>query len=229
MNYFTNWWIIGAIFEAKIMKNYWTFLSLQRLRWDFLLHLVWCHSNSSRTIDGKNNEQIKHKNVQEGKNLCDLWPSGSIPSWLQGTLLRNGPGLFSVGSSEYNHWFDGMSLIHSFTFTDGEIRSMFTNVISRHWSSCSIKDLLVEKSNSLMSQLKTQHLLPGVVSGEVTYRSKFLKSDTYKRNTQADRIVVSEFGTMIYPDPCKNIFSRYRPTEIENICFSLSRTCRDLV
>ncbi|XP_075950997.1 beta,beta-carotene 15,15'-dioxygenase [Anarhichas minor] len=87
---------------------------------------------------------------------------GSIPSWLQGTLLRNGPGLFSVGSSEYNHWFDGMSLLHSFTFANGE----------------------------------------------VTYRSKFLKSDTYKRNIKANRIVVSEFGTMIYPDPCKNIFSR---------------------
>lgn len=44
--------------------------------------------------------------------------------------------------------------------------------------------------------------------GEVTYRSKFLKSDTYRKNTKANRIVVSEFGTMIYPDPCKNIFSR---------------------
>uniref|UniRef100_A0A672Z5F5 Beta-carotene oxygenase 1, like n=1 Tax=Sphaeramia orbicularis TaxID=375764 RepID=A0A672Z5F5_9TELE len=86
----------------------------------------------------------------------------SVPSWLQGTLLRNGPGKFSVGESEYKHWFDGMSLIHSFTFSNGE----------------------------------------------VTYRSKFLKSDTYKRNVKADRIVVSEFGTMIYPDPCKNIFSR---------------------
>lgn len=87
---------------------------------------------------------------------------GSIPSWLEGTLLRNGPGLFSVGQSEYNHWFDGLSLIHSFTFSHGQ----------------------------------------------VTYRSKFLKSETYKRNVSADRIVVSEFGTMIYPDPCKNIFSR---------------------
>ncbi|XP_039997733.1 beta-carotene oxygenase 1, like isoform X2 [Xiphias gladius] len=45
-------------------------------------------------------------------------------------------------------------------------------------------------------------------NGEVTYRSKFLKSKTFKRNISADRIVVSEFGTMIYPDPCKNIFSR---------------------
>lgn len=57
------------------------------------------------------------------------------------------------------------------------------------------------------------------VSGDVFYRSKFLKSNTYKRNIKADRIVVSEFGTMIYPDPCKNIFARYRPP----------RTPRDLI
>ncbi|KAG1941331.1 beta-carotene oxygenase 1, like [Pimephales promelas] len=88
--------------------------------------------------------------------------SGSIPQWLQGTLLRNGPGLFSVGNTSYKHWFDGMALIHSFTFKDGD----------------------------------------------VFYRSKFLQSETYKKNTAANRIVVSEFGTMVYPDPCKNIFSK---------------------
>lgn len=64
------------------------------------------------------------------KWLCDLWPAGSIPSWLQGTLLRNGPGLFSVGDTEYNHWFDGMSLIHSFTFEKGEMESSKSSVIS---------------------------------------------------------------------------------------------------
>lgn len=46
--------------------------------------------------------------------------AGCVPEWLQGTLLRNGPGLFNVGATEYNHWFDGMALIHSFTFKDGE-------------------------------------------------------------------------------------------------------------
>ncbi|XP_054632134.1 beta,beta-carotene 15,15'-dioxygenase isoform X2 [Dunckerocampus dactyliophorus] len=103
--------------------------------------------------------------TQNGKETPDpvkAQVKGCVPSWLQGTLLRNGPGLFSMGDTEYNHWFDGMSLIHSFTFKDGE----------------------------------------------VFYRSKFLKSHSYKKNIKAGRIIVSEFGTMIYPDPCKNIFSR---------------------
>ncbi|XP_060027971.1 beta,beta-carotene 15,15'-dioxygenase [Erinaceus europaeus] len=88
--------------------------------------------------------------------------TGRIPPWFQGTLLRNGPGMHTVGEASYNHWFDGLALLHSFTIKDGE----------------------------------------------VYYRSKYLRSDTYNSNIEANRIVVSEFGTMAYPDPCKNIFSK---------------------
>ncbi|XP_041834726.1 beta-carotene oxygenase 1, like [Melanotaenia boesemani] len=107
-------------------------------------------------------QSVISRNGTETPEQVKAQVTGSVPTWLQGTLLRNGPGRFSVGDSEYKHWFDGLSLIHSFTFSNGE----------------------------------------------VTYRSKFLKSKTYKKNIKADRIIVSEFGTMIYPDPCKNIFSR---------------------
>lgn len=62
----------------------------------------------------------------------------------------------------------------------------------------------------------------------MTYRSKFLKSETYKRNIKANRIVVSEFGTMIYPDPCKNIFSRYSPCDSDPISLLIQETSRDL-
>uniref|UniRef100_A0A3Q3VXB4 Uncharacterized protein n=1 Tax=Mola mola TaxID=94237 RepID=A0A3Q3VXB4_MOLML len=85
-------------------------------------------------------------------------PEGVVPGWLRGTLLRNGPGILSVGDTSYEHWFDGMSIMHSFTFTDGE----------------------------------------------VTHRSRFLRSDTYNANMAANRIVVSEMGTMAYPDASKN-------------------------
>lgn len=45
--------------------------------------------------------------------------------------------------------------------------------------------------------------------GTVTYRSRFLQSDSYKANSAGDRIVISEFGTLALPDPCKNIFERF--------------------
>ncbi|XP_044195813.1 beta,beta-carotene 15,15'-dioxygenase [Thunnus albacares] len=98
------------------------------------------------------------KNAEERPEPLQAEVKGSIPSWLQGTLLRNGPGIFSVGDTSYDHWFDGMAIMHSFAFKDGE----------------------------------------------VTHRSRFLRSDTYKANMAANRIVVSEMGTMAYPDPSKN-------------------------
>ena len=34
----------------------------------------------------------------------------SIPAWIQGTLYRNGPGLFELGSETVKHWFDGQAM-----------------------------------------------------------------------------------------------------------------------
>jgi beta,beta-carotene 9',10'-dioxygenase len=41
---------------------------------------------------------------------------GDLPGWLVGTLIRNGPGTFRVGSQRYRHWFDGLAMLHSFSF-----------------------------------------------------------------------------------------------------------------
>lgn len=96
-----------------------------------------------------------------------LWTSaqvqGHLPKWLNGSLLRIGPGKFEFGKDKYNHRFDRMALLYQFR---------------------------MEK-------------------GTVTYRSKFLQSDTYKANSVHDRIVISEFGTLALPDPCKNVFERF--------------------
>ncbi|ELW64254.1 Beta,beta-carotene 9',10'-oxygenase [Tupaia chinensis] len=100
---------------------------------------------------------------------------GRFPTWLNGYLLRIGPGKFEFGKNKYNHWFDGMALLHQFR---------------------------MEK-------------------GTVTYKSRFLQSDTYMANSVHDRIVISEFGTLSLPDPCKNIFERFmskfeKPTITDN-------------
>lgn len=47
------------------------------------------------------------------------FPPGSLPDWLQGTLVRNGPGLFTIGETSYNHWFDGLALMHNFVIKNG--------------------------------------------------------------------------------------------------------------
>ncbi|XP_066996131.2 carotenoid isomerooxygenase [Anabrus simplex] len=47
-----------------------------------------------------------------------------------------------------------------------------------------------------------------ISNGNVTYQNRFLQSQTFKRNTAAQRIVVTEFGTKAAPDPCQSIFQR---------------------
>lgn len=48
--------------------------------------------------------------------------SGKVPTWLKGTLLRNGPGKFSFGNEHYLHWFDGLAMLHRFHFDNGTIQ-----------------------------------------------------------------------------------------------------------
>ncbi|XP_055385042.1 carotenoid isomerooxygenase [Condylostylus longicornis] len=88
--------------------------------------------------------------------------SGHIPKWLNGSLLRNGPGNLKFGDTTYRHLFDSSALLHRF----------------------------------------------GIKDGEVTYQCKFLRTETYKKNLAAQRIVVTEFGTAAVPDPCQSIFQR---------------------
>nr|XP_019545564.2 carotenoid isomerooxygenase isoform X2 [Aedes albopictus] len=47
-----------------------------------------------------------------------------------------------------------------------------------------------------------------IEDGKVTYQCRFLKSDAYKKNRAAQRIVVTEFGTSAVPDPCHTIFHK---------------------
>uniref|UniRef100_A0A8C6XCA7 Carotenoid-cleaving dioxygenase, mitochondrial n=1 Tax=Naja naja TaxID=35670 RepID=A0A8C6XCA7_NAJNA len=113
--------------------------------------------------------------VQETPQAIPVKLQGQIPKWLKGKLLRNGPGKFEFGPDKYNHWFDGMALMHKFEIEDGVVK----------------------------------------------YSSKFLRSDCYLTNSKNNRIMISEFGTLAIPDPCKNIFERFMskfdlPKETDN-------------
>ena len=46
---------------------------------------------------------------------------GAMPSWLRGSLLRNGPALWHAGVSPLRHWFDGLAMLHAFTIESGQV------------------------------------------------------------------------------------------------------------
>lgn len=54
-------------------------------------------------------------------HIDDVPVIGNLPDWLNGTLLRNGPGTFHVGQQRYRHWFDGLAMLHRFTVSAGRV------------------------------------------------------------------------------------------------------------
>lgn len=46
------------------------------------------------------------------------WEGSPHPDWLRARLVKNGPGMFSVGDEQYHHWFDGLALLLEFDFGD---------------------------------------------------------------------------------------------------------------
>ena len=55
-----------------------------------------------------------YRTVNEQTNPVEAQIDGKLPAWLKGSLLRNGPGKYEVGSENYKHWFDGLGMLHNF-------------------------------------------------------------------------------------------------------------------
>ena len=53
--------------------------------------------------------------------LTKLQLDGSLPKWLNGKLVRNGPAIFEAGSTQLRHWFDGYGMLHGFMIADGTV------------------------------------------------------------------------------------------------------------
>jgi carotenoid cleavage dioxygenase-like enzyme len=51
--------------------------------------------------------------------LDDLPVTGALPAWLAGDLVRTGPAKFEAGEQRMHHWFDGLAMLHRFSFAGG--------------------------------------------------------------------------------------------------------------
>lgn len=53
--------------------------------------------------------------------LDELPQSGTMPTWLSGSLLRTGPARFELGEQKMRHWFDGQAMLHRFSVAGGRV------------------------------------------------------------------------------------------------------------
>ncbi len=59
--------------------------------------------------------------LEDETHVGGLPVRGELPTWLQGSLLRTGPAKWEVGDRTMNHWFDGLAMLHRFSFADGDV------------------------------------------------------------------------------------------------------------
>ena len=78
---------------------------------------------------------LAFKSLEEETFLPRIDVEGRLPRWLDGTLLRNGPALFEIGEEKFNHWFDGLAMLHAFSFRGGKAsyRNRFLRS-SQYWA-----------------------------------------------------------------------------------------------
>ena len=76
------------------------------------------------------------------------WIQGTLPKELNGTLLRNAPGLFEYGQTTLDHPFDGDGLLFKFVFSEGRV-----HVVNRF--------------------VRTKEFLDEQAAGQFIYRSAF--------------------------------------------------------
>ena len=56
--------------------------------------------------------------LEEEVHLDRLPVQGALPAWLTGSLIRTGPALWDLPGQTMNHWFDGLAMLHRFSFAD---------------------------------------------------------------------------------------------------------------
>jgi beta,beta-carotene 9',10'-dioxygenase len=73
------------------------------------------------------------KSLDQEIRLDRLAVAGEVPRWLHGSLIRTGPAKWEVGSRTMNHWFDGLAMLHRFSFAGGEVSYANRFLGTRAW------------------------------------------------------------------------------------------------
>jgi carotenoid cleavage dioxygenase-like enzyme len=64
---------------------------------------------------------LGYRSLEEERHIDRLTVEGEVPPWLAGSLLRTGPAKWDLGRQRLSHWFDGLAMLHRFSFAGGEV------------------------------------------------------------------------------------------------------------
>jgi len=122
-------------------------------------------NNMSKTFQKPNrmNEafDIAFQQTQAEQPPLELEVSGNIPKWINGAFYRNGPGLFATSRQSFNHWFDGLAIIHQFDIRNGKVeyQSKYIESNVKDWvlnqDTISFPEFATDPCGSIFKKLKS--------------------------------------------------------------------------
>jgi carotenoid cleavage dioxygenase-like enzyme len=65
--------------------------------------------------------ELGFSSLADETRIDSLPVHGQMPDWLTGTLVRTGPAQWEAGERSLAHWFDGMAMLHAFSFGPGGV------------------------------------------------------------------------------------------------------------
>jgi beta,beta-carotene 9',10'-dioxygenase len=73
------------------------------------------------------------ESLEDETRIDGLPVQGQLPPWLTGSLLRTGPARWEVGGRSMNHWFDGLAMLHRFSFAESAVSYANRFLETRAW------------------------------------------------------------------------------------------------
>ena len=111
------------------------------------------------------------------ETTADLTVEGTLPDWLSGVLIRNGPGAFEFEGAAVDHWFDGLAMLTRYGFDGPDDRITFRNRFLR---------------TDTFASAREGEFSGGFATGETTLRERLwgmLFADPYDNtNVVAERV-----------------------------------------
>ncbi len=65
--------------------------------------------------------ELGFSDLDEEVDAGELELEGELPAWLGGSLLRTGPARWDLAAGSVRHWFDGLAMLHRFSFGAGRV------------------------------------------------------------------------------------------------------------
>ncbi|XP_006820895.1 beta,beta-carotene 15,15'-dioxygenase-like, partial [Saccoglossus kowalevskii] len=135
-----------------------------------------------------------------------MFSAGEIPDWLTGSFLRNGPAGYELGRENYNHFFDGLGLLHRWHINNGSVTYQNKFVRSESFNEA------VGRNRVLAGEFGTRSMPDPCKSMYEQFMSYFVSGD------QSDNDLVSLFrvGEEFYATSETNYIRKIDPRTLDS-------------